>query len=97
MKHYYSTIDDNVLTFSDIRSNGLTDYIAVYFERPNDTGFDFAEGTIPSCTFSKSYGFSQDELMDMQEYLRDNALLIWQLASGYFDRAEDYTGERVYA
>ena len=97
MKNYYSTIDGNVLTFSDIRTDGLTDYIAVYFERPNDSGFDFAEGSIPSCTFSKSYGFSQDELLDMREYLRDNALLIWQLASGYFEPQKTSDKELVHA
>lgn len=86
MKHYYSTIDDNVLTFSDIHTDREIDYIRVYFERPNDSGFDFAEGTIPACTFDKTYGFSQDDLMSMQAYLRNNELLIWQLASGYFDQ-----------
>lgn len=88
MKHYYSTIEENVLTFSDIHSDGLLDYIRVYFERPNDTGFDFAEGTIPACTFTKTYGFSQEELSGMAAYLRRNALLIWQLASGYFESGE---------
>ncbi len=88
MKHYYSTVDGTVLTFSDIHSEGTSDYIRVYFERPNDSGFDFAEGTIPSCMFTKTYGYSQDELMAMAEYLRRNELLIWQLASGYFDGGE---------
>ena len=65
MKHYYSTVDNNVLTFSDIHTDGASDYIRVYFERPNESGFDFAEGTIPACSFTKTYGFSQDELMSM--------------------------------
>ncbi len=96
MKHYYSTINENVLTFSDIRKDGPCDYLFVYFERPNETGFDFAEGTVPACTFTKSHGFSQEELLDMQDYLRDNQLLMWQLASGYFD--EDHAeGELAHA
>lgn len=88
MGHYYSTIDENVLTFSDIHSEGNLDYIRVCFERPNDSGFDFSEGTIPACVFTKTYGFSQDELLAMTEYLRRNELLIWQLASGYFEGGE---------
>lgn len=88
MKHYYSTINENVLTFSDIHTDGFLDYIRVYFERPNENGFDFAEGTIPGCQFIKTYGFSQDELREMSEYLKRNELLIWQLASGYFDGGE---------
>ena len=88
MKHYYSTVDEVILTFSDIHEEGISTYIRVYFERPNDTGFDFAEGTIPACTFNKTYGFSQDELMNLTAYLKRNELVIWQLASGYFDGGE---------
>lgn len=45
MKNYYSTIDNIVLTFSDVEEdkNGF-DSITFRFERTNDNGFDFAEG-----------------------------------------------------
>ena len=90
MKHYYSTVDDIVLTYSDIRTDRSPAYIKVYFERPNDSGFDFAEGSIPECSFSKTYGFSQEELIDLHDYLNDNKLLIWQLATGFYDREPAY-------
>lgn len=81
MKHYYSTIDNVVLTFSDVEEDqdGF-DFIEFYFERPNENGFDFAKGKLPENQIYKSYGFSEDELLQMQEYLRNNAVLIWEIA-----------------
>ena len=60
MKNYYSTVDDIVLTFSDIEEKNGFDEISVYFERPNGHGFDFAEGKLPNNMFYKSYGFMGD-------------------------------------
>lgn len=81
MKNYYSTIDSIVLTFSDIEedSNGF-DSITFRFERANDCGFDFAEGKLPENQIYKSYGFSEDDLLQMQEYLKNNSFLIWEIA-----------------
>ena len=81
MKNYYSTIDGIVFTFSDIEEDkdGF-DSISFRFERPNDTGFDFAEGKLPENRVYRCYGFSEDELMQMEEYLKDNNFLIWEIA-----------------
>lgn len=81
MKHYYSTIDQVVLTFSDVEEDrdGF-EVISFRFERPNASGFDFAEGKLPENQIYKSYGFSEDELLQMQEYLRNNSFLIWEIA-----------------
>lgn len=80
MKNYYSTVDDVVLTFSDIEEYNGFDRITVRFERPADNGFDFAEGILPENQFLKTYGFSEDELMQMEMYLRNNCFLIWEMA-----------------
>lgn len=87
MNNYYSTIDEIVLTFSNIEEdeNGF-DSITFRFERPNDNGFDFAEGKLPENQVYKSYGFSEDELMQMQEYLRNNSFLIWEIAKESGDK-----------
>lgn len=81
MKNYFSTMDDTVLTFSDIEERNGFDEITVYFERPNETGFDFAEGRLPDNLFYKSFGFSEDELLQLEKYLRNNAPLIWEIAN----------------
>ena len=43
-------------------------------------GFDFAEGKLPNNMFCKTYGFSEDELFDLENYIKNNAFLIWELA-----------------
>lgn len=81
MKNYYSTIDNIVLTFSDIEEDSTGfETITFRFERPNDKGFDFAEGKLPENQIYKSYGFSEDEMMQMQQYLRNNSFIIWEIA-----------------
>ena len=54
MKNFYSEIDDVTLTFGDVHTNqdGM-DYITIYFERPNDDGFDFLESSLPSLDIRK--------------------------------------------
>ena len=80
MKHYYSTVDNTILTHSDLTEENNQRTVTVRFERPNTEGFDFAEGVLPGTDFSKSYGFSEDELFDLKDYLQSNALLIWDYA-----------------
>lgn len=80
MKNYYSKIDEVTLTFSDIEEVNDFDSITFRFERPNESGFDFAEGKLPENKISKSFGFSEDELLQMEEYVRTNSFLIWEIA-----------------
>ncbi|MCC8126576.1 MAG: hypothetical protein LIO92_04165 [Clostridiales bacterium] len=80
MKYYYSTLDNVVLTFSDIEEKNGFDSITVRFERTNQNGFDFAEGILPENHFYKSYGFSEDELLQFEKYLMKNSFLIWEIA-----------------
>ena len=82
MRNYYSTVDDIILTFSSIEEEEINkfDSISVRFEGANDGGFDFAEGKLPNNLFYKSYGFSEDELMELEDYLRKNSFLIWEIA-----------------
>lgn len=81
MKNYYSTIDGIRLIFSDVEEDkdGFEN-ITFYFERENKTGFDFAEGKLPENRIYKSYGFTEDELLSMQEYIKNNSFLIWEIA-----------------
>ena len=80
MRHYYSTVDGVVLTHSDMMTDVNSRRVIVRFERASSTGFDFAEGMLPECVFNKTYGFSEDELFDLSDYLRCNAILIWDYA-----------------
>ena len=80
MKNYYSTMDNIICTFSDIEEVQGFDEITIRFERQQESGFDFAEGKLPNNMFYKSYGFSEDELLELEQYMKNNAFLIWELA-----------------
>ena len=81
MKYFFSEIDEVTLTFSDIKINrsGM-EYIRIYFERPNENGFDFLEATLPSLKIKKSKGFTTEESARLLNYARTNAFLIWEIA-----------------
>lgn len=81
MKHFFSEIDKVTLTFSDIHVNRYgMEYIRIYFERPNENGFDFLESTLPMLNVKKSFGFSNEELIELLDYAKTNAFLIWEIA-----------------
>lgn len=81
MTNYYSTINEVVLTFSNISRNkdGFASIVA-RFERPNHAGFDFAEWQLPCIANTKAFGFSEEDIMMQERYLRNNMPLIWEMA-----------------
>jgi hypothetical protein len=80
MKHYYSTVNEVVTTHSDMLFENHSRRVYVYFERPVNGGFDFAEGVLPECVFKKTSGFSENEIFDLQSYMKCNSALIWDYA-----------------
>ncbi|MDR1963378.1 MAG: hypothetical protein LBQ50_06335 [Planctomycetaceae bacterium] len=80
MKYYYSTVKGTVLTHSEMLYENYSRRVIVRFERPNNNGFDFAEGMLPECTFNKLSGFSEEEIFELLDYLRCNSPLIWEYA-----------------
>jgi len=79
MKHYYSTIDGIVTTFSDIHRSALRgESILVCMERANAHGFDTAEFLLPSITCTKYSGFNEEERAKLTEFVRNNSSLIWK-------------------
>lgn len=79
MKYLYSVIDGVTLTYGRVRRKGGIDELPVYFERESQDGdFDFAEGVVPQCVFSRSRGFSELELIELSRYLQDNLLLLFE-------------------
>lgn len=80
MPNYYSTVNEITLTFSDIRKNkdGF-ETIIVRFERATEKGFDYAEWKLPCISNIKAFGFSEEEIMEQERYLRNNAPLLWEM------------------
>ena len=81
MKYFFSEIDKVTLTFGDIHVNrdGM-EYIRIYFERPNENGFDFLESALPMLNVKSSYGFDKAERAQLLDYAGRNAFLIWEVA-----------------
>lgn len=73
MKNYYMEIDGMSITCGDIRREGLADIVPYYVERDDGEGdFDFAEGSLPTCTPMRSRGFTESELWEIESLMRDN-------------------------
>lgn len=60
MTNYYSTINEVVLTFSNISRNkdGFASIVA-RFERPNATGFDFRSGSFRALRIPRPLAFQR--------------------------------------
>ncbi|MBR0092529.1 MAG: hypothetical protein IJP92_12605 [Lachnospiraceae bacterium] len=54
--------------------------IMARFERPCENGFDFTEWKLPCISNIKAFGFSEEEIMEQERYLRNNSTLIWEIA-----------------
>lgn len=92
MKYFFSEIDEITLTFGDIHLNQFgMEYIRIYFERPNENGFDFLDSTLPALNIKNSHGFNRQELQNLLEYAKNNAFLIWEIAR------ENSKGEEKFA
>ncbi len=81
MKHHYSTIDGIHTTFSDIyASEPKGESIVVHMERATANGFDQAEFILPSISCTKCMGFTEDELLRLTTFVRNNSSLILEIA-----------------
>ncbi|MBD3879534.1 MAG: hypothetical protein SR1Q5_07610 [Quinella sp. 1Q5] len=81
MKYFFSEIDEITLTFSDIHAtrDGM-EFIRIYFEAPNENGFNFLESTLPTLNVKDSSGFTKEETLRLLDYARTNAFLMWEIA-----------------
>ena len=40
----------------------------------------FAEWVVPAVVCNKAFGFSEDDLLDMEDYIEHNEVIIWDMA-----------------
>lgn len=66
------------ITKLGVNRDGMEELI-VRAEKRNDSEA-FAEMRLPARRFFKSFGFSEDELFDMGDYIISNEPLIWEMA-----------------
>lgn len=78
--YYYSTVNNIIMTHSAIIPGEIYDTVNLHFERPNESGFDFLDMTLPGEIVQKSFGFSEDEILHLKKYAKNNSSLIWDFA-----------------
>ena len=67
MKNYYSTVDNIVLTFSDIEEKNGFDEITVYFERPNYDGLILLKVNYLIICFTKHMDFQKMNCWNLKD------------------------------
>lgn len=77
MWSYVTLADDTQIAYSEVRGDGT---VLVGIERPVDMGFDSARCLLPAFHWSGIEGFSPEEITRLEEFLRNNAPLIFELA-----------------
>ena len=55
--------------------------VEVHFERPTEQGFDSARCVLPSYHWKFNEGFSEGEIAFFEEFLRNNAHLLYRYAA----------------
>ncbi|MDR1184570.1 MAG: hypothetical protein LBK67_07215 [Coriobacteriales bacterium] len=73
-----------VVTFNNLVIKDGVETIPIYVEQmrigdPREP-FNYAEGSLPSGTFTSTYGFSPSELDELQTYILSNADIIYDYA-----------------
>lgn len=82
MWNYAEFPDGTCIAYSDFQDDGT---IRIAVERPRDGGFDTARRLMPAYRWANVDGFTDNELADLKEFLRDNAPLIFELSEAPYD------------
>lgn len=78
--YYYSTVDNIAMLHSAVEEEKGFEHIKVHFERANEKGFDFLDMKLPGEFVTSAFGFSEDEILELKEYARNNEPLVWEFA-----------------
>lgn len=82
MYPYLTFNDGTQVVHSDIVEDDGGQKVLVHFERPTDDGFDSVRCELPSYEWTLWEGhFSTDEIDSLEQFLRNNAHLIFRYAS----------------
>lgn len=82
MWSYASLPDGTHIVYSDLQDDGT---LRIAVERPCDWGFDSARCIMPAYRWTEIDGFSDEEITNLDRFLRNNAPLIFELAESPHD------------
>ena len=81
MYPYITLADETEITHSQILERNGVQEIEVHFERATEQGFDSARCVLPTYQWKFKEGFSEKEIAFFEEFLRNNAHLLYRYAS----------------
>ena len=80
MYPYMVLPDETEIVHSQLFEKDGEKIIEVHFERPTKNGFDIARCSLPSYKWIKREGFSDEEIDFFEEFLKNNAHLLFKYA-----------------
>ena len=80
MYPYIILSDETEITHSHIIEKNNIKEVEVHFERPTENGFDMARCSLPTYKWIKIEGFSDVEIRKFEQFLRNNAHLLYKYA-----------------
>lgn len=80
MYPYIVLADETEITHSHVMDADGVQTVEVHFERPTERGFDAARCVLPFYQWKFNDGFSIEEIHFFNEFLRNNAHLLYRYA-----------------
>ncbi len=68
----HSDVNTITMTYSSLLQKDGKKAICVRFERKSLQGINYAEAFLPDYNIQKQSGFSDDEILQLEEYLKSN-------------------------
>jgi hypothetical protein len=81
MYPYITLADETEITHSQLIEADGNQSVEVHFERPTEAGFNSARCVLPTYQWKFAEGFSPDEMAFFDEFLRNNAHLLYRYAA----------------
>lgn len=81
MMYAYMTLADGTeIVHSQLLEKDGEKSVEVHFERPTEDGFDTARCSLPTYEWLIREGYTDEEIVDFEVFLRHNAHLIYRFA-----------------
>jgi len=81
MYPYITLADETEITHSHLLASDGVEQVEVHFERATEQGFDSARCVLPTYQWKFKEGFSAEEIHFFEEFLRNNAHLLYRYAA----------------
>ena len=81
MYPYITLADETEITHSQLIEADGNQSVEVHFECPTEAGFNSARCVLPTYQWKLAEGFSPDEMAFFDEFLRNNAHLLYRYAA----------------